>query len=259
MSMHNIHCPNEIVLSFIKDIQQSSLLDTICYPKEDCICAYVCGSQLTGLWSDNSDIDIVVLMKNDESCFTPEAEIEYLYSTEQTIKVQWFVKSVNTFFLSQRTDIRASELLSVIGVFQFGFVNKDFIFYQNPKYDYILNNFFKYQNRIQYLGAYNFVKKFLPRVLININKPNQLKQSHLLVTRLCKIADWLEYQDISQSVEILSKIKRTKDFNNYLSYIQNRLNYLKNFLEENFLDIEKETQELIDLMYEGGINYAKNN
>lgn len=252
-TLTNIKSANPIH-DFVADLQQSSYFERVCAPIENCVFAYICGSQATGLAEQNSDIDIVVVLKDDESRnYTGEG---LLYKHESgNIKVQWFPMSISQFFTGVDEPM-VPRALTLLGMFQWGTVDCSYIFYKNPEYEYIFNNFLLYKKEIQQLGILKYCNYY--SILLNLKQIplSQVESSHPTIARFCYMADYLEHGNHLLNKNIVADIKRQRNFQEHLPYIRNRIAYLKQYISNCSVDIESETNRLINLMYEGGINYA---
>lgn len=261
MSMFMLPCEIwQETQQFITDLQQSSFLQFICNPIEDCVFAYICGSRLTGLANTQSDIDIVVVMKNNQSCNWRGHSLQYLVSPTKKIKVQWWHSGVENFFKNQGHCLYQSPLIT-IGMFQWGFISEDLIFYCNEKYRYILQNFLKHKHRVQQLGALKFIQRekqlIFSQSQLTVNWVNGHSPT---IARLCSISLWLQGREITNTEQdFIFRIKRSHVKNVDLQQIQQHLLYLQQYQINNNIDLAQEEEDLINLMYEGGTNYYANN
>lgn len=239
----------EETLQFIQDIQHSSLLEKVCYPIDNCVFAYVCGSRLTGLASEKSDIDIVVIVKDKESRYYTGEMLRYHLNETKTITVQWFPLSVANFFETIGEPLIPTGLI-VVGLFQFGFISEDLIIFKNDKYDYIFQNFIKEKERIQRYGAYKFAYRYQTLIhnVVKSDSIDDVYRSYPTFARLCYIADFFEGKNFLMNIDEYKAIKRRKNLELHYDYIKDRLLFLQQYLNEYPMDIKQEERALIDLM-----------
>lgn len=248
MNMRDIQIDNE-TLQFIADIKQSSFLKKICQPIEHCIFAYVCGSRLTGLANNNSDIDIVVILEDNYPAYYTGETLKYHINDTKTIKVQWFPLSISNFFQNHGEPLIPAGLIT-IGLFQFGLFREDFVLFKNEKFNSVYQTFLSNRKQIQLLGAYKFIQRYTQLIDSILQEPNIniLYNSYPTLARLCYIADWLELGQIDTSLDILKDIKRRLNLESHQPYIQNRLTWLQQNVKKYSLNIEMTENNLIKII-----------
>lgn len=231
---------------FIVDIVNSTFLQTICNPIESCICAYICGSRLTGLAQENSDIDIVVLFDSHTAPFTGQSLI-YQLNPSKKITVQWWPHTLEKFLQGEGQPLMPLGL-SIIGLFQFGLLTSDLIIYQNPKYQKFVNYLLSIKQEIQLYGAQLFLDYYWHTLLQCQVSLTNCRSCHTIVARLCEIADMLEGNDFTTNIQHYKTIKRGYNLEQEEIYIKNRLTFLKNYQQTSIFHQQAAYEELLTKM-----------
>lgn len=259
MNSHDMKIIEQQTQTFLTDVQNSVLLEYILKDKENIVCAYVTGSRATGLATEKSDIDINILrvQQTPVGRYWNNEQAIYKYNDTQNLKVQWFPQSLEEFITTFKLQ-GISQKLQISGAFQWALIEDKNIFYINEKYQYIFDNLKQLRTRLAIFSIYRYTKAYLK--LIQHNHVQEWINYKSIVARLCYMADWIKNNNqfnISH-LDIYRDIKRGT-VKPHLNFIKESFDFLLEYIQNNPLNIEKETQELIDLIYKGGINYAKNN
>lgn len=136
-----------MIKSFINEFKSTKYYNKIFeeVPKDNIIGIYLVGSTCMGLNDQDSDYDITVLTLNGDYVYKAE-EFHLKYKGK---KVHWWYLPISILFESY-SDLRTMTPL------QLRYITSEFIIYENPKHQTIIDNLFLYKDEISKLAIYKF-------------------------------------------------------------------------------------------------------
>jgi hypothetical protein len=219
------------VNEFISKFKQTSYYKQLFEIKEDILLIFLGGSRCRNLAHDLSDYDIgIITLKGDYKNIYWQCYLKY-----NNKKVHWYYCPIQWFFNAECTN-----LYSYTGILSLREVSDDIILYKNPKYEKILEEFFKIRKKLLIPVCYqifDFKKDYIADIL---NKGCILSE-HLGKTLyfLCLTSYYLF--DEPFDVDFLKVIKLSKHSdsipNKYKQKIIERLKLCKNYIEQNPIDV----------------------
>ena len=215
---------------------KSSRFFNLLLDKPETILIALCGSRITGVTDDHSDYDITILTTN-EDCHESDYRLRY-----NGHDVHWYYHNINDFIYSDL----GQPLMNFLCPFLLGFVNSDYIIYQNPKYQKVINYILSKRRELQEIGGRRLYERCLDRIEEPMNSGCIDKKyftkfwGHLLL-----ISDVLNNKEINKDLVLAGKRIRYKPIAKEQEQLMiEKIKSLKLYIENNPMDIESAKQEI---------------
>lgn len=220
-------------LNYIKS-NTEFINEIISNAKNKVLFIYECGSSLTGVIDNRSDIDLIVITDGNEI-----QDNLMIYGRYNGINITWAYRSLSFIFKFNTTYAVGSRFYYSIwlGTFLYPLTEDNFV-YINENYRYIVENVIKNKNKIIYYSYYKLLreKKSDIECWTKLEDITDLLSTNKNIYRFIVSYIFNSNRDLTDDErEILSKIKRC---GKYYSVTDKELSWTKQYLDKICDDIK---------------------